>query len=172
MPPRWLSRPRNCGLRFRRCFGCLRTQGLTARADLHSAHPGLTRFGCHSSILSYSSWAVVAVSANRSKSRKYCRVCSMILGGPASRTRPNGGCRAVRRSEGGLQSSLCWLCARHLTSWHVASPKCAFTDRQPARLTQRPRPLRLAARVPSDPRRRPGPCPDSSCRERSPRDPR
>ena len=34
-------------------------------------------------------------------------------------------------------------------------------------LRQRPGVLRPAARVPSDPRRRPAPCPDSSCRERS-----
>src|SRR5439155_17753903 len=37
------------------------------------------------------------------------------------------------------------------------------------RLKPRPGPLRPAARVPSDPRRRPAPRPGSSCRERSPR---
>ncbi len=33
------------------CFGSTRTQGVTARAELLSAHPGLTRFGCSSNIL-------------------------------------------------------------------------------------------------------------------------
>jgi hypothetical protein len=36
---------------YRRWFA-LRPHGLTARAELQSAHPGLTRFGCSSSILS------------------------------------------------------------------------------------------------------------------------
>jgi hypothetical protein len=34
------------------CCGSIQSQGLTARAELHSAHPGLIRFGWSSNILS------------------------------------------------------------------------------------------------------------------------
>src|SRR5258708_6561796 len=57
----------------------LKDQPLIARAEPQSA-PGLTRSGWIESIWSYSSCAVVVVSASRSKSRMYCRVSSMIPG--------------------------------------------------------------------------------------------
>jgi hypothetical protein len=50
--------------------------------------------------------------------------------------------------------------------WSLSSPSPETCVAQRV-VRQRPGPLQPAARVPSDPRRRPGPCPDSSCRGRS-----
>jgi hypothetical protein len=63
---------------------------------------------------------------------------------------------------------------RHFASPHTVGASVTIEDeclhrRSVRGFRQRPGPRRPAARVPSDPRRRPAPCPGSSCRERSPR---
>jgi len=142
--------------------------------------------------------------ASRSKSRMYCRVCSMISDRPrfpvaCEMRRPRAGsapqsCPArrptpvvsaylIQRGRGGRHCKQRRQ-PRRARSKGRANRSCSPCryDQVPqcrlalvrdishflSRLKRQPGPLRPAARVPSDPRRTPGPCSGSSRRERFP----